>query len=135
MADHGPHATSLRSDLGRVRGLGSAKEGVAHWWAQRVTALALIPLTVWFVASIVGLIGASHAAVVDWVASPVPAVLLILLIVAVFHHAQLGLQVVIEDYVHGEGAKLTLLLLVKAAAVVLAISAAFAVFRMYSWGS
>ena len=126
---------ALRSDLGRVRGLGSAKDGVAHWWAQRVTALALIPLTVWFVVSILGLVGASHAAVVDWIASPVPALLLVLLVVATFHHAQLGLQVVIEDYVHHEGAKLTLLLLVKAAAVILALSALFAVLRMYSWGS
>lgn len=129
------HGTSLKTDFKRVRGLGSAKEGVAHWWAQRVTALALIPLTVWFVASIVSLVGATHAAVIDWVASPVPAILLILLTVAVFHHAQLGLQVVIEDYVHGEAAKLTLLLLVKAAAIVLGLCMAFAVFRMYSWGS
>lgn len=129
------HVASLRSDLGRVRGLGSAKEGVAHWWVQRITALALIPLVVWFVASIIGLSGASHAAMVDWVASPVPAILLILLIAATFHHAQLGLQVVIEDYVHGEGAKLALLLFVKGAAIVLAVAAAFAVLRMYSWGS
>ena len=133
MSEHSRAA--LRSDLGRVRGLGSAKEGVGHWWAQRVTALALIPLTVWFVASIVRLAGAPHAAVVDWVASPVPAILLILMIVAAFHHAQLGLQVVIEDYVHGEGTKLVLLLLVKAAAIILAVSVVFAVFRMYSWGS
>jgi succinate dehydrogenase / fumarate reductase membrane anchor subunit len=126
---------SLRSDLGRVRGLGSARAGVAHWWAQRLTALALIPLTVWFVASVLSLIGAPHAAVVDWVASPVPALLLILLTVATFHHAQLGLQVVIEDYVHGEAAKLTLLLLVKAVAIVLSLAMVFAVFRMYSWGS
>jgi succinate dehydrogenase / fumarate reductase, membrane anchor subunit len=126
---------SLRSDLARVRGLGSAKAGAGHWWAQRVTALALVPLVVWFVAQIVHLVGAPHAAVVDWVASPVPAILLVLLVVATFHHGQLGLQVVIEDYVHGEGAKLALLLLVKAAAVVLAVAVVFAVFRMYSWGS
>ena len=127
--------TSLKTDLKRVRGLGSAKAGVGHWWAQRLTALALIPLTLWFVASIVGLAGASHAAVVDWIASPVPALLLVLLIVATFHHAQLGLQVVIEDYVHHDGTKLTLLLLVKAAAVVLALASLFAVLRIYSWGS
>ena len=126
---------SLRSDLARARGLGSAKEGVAHWWAQRVTALALIPLTLWFVASIISLVGASHAAVVDWIASPFPALMLVLLIVTAFHHAQLGLQVVIEDYVHREGAKLTLILLVKAAAVMLVLAALFAILRMYSWGS
>jgi succinate dehydrogenase / fumarate reductase membrane anchor subunit len=126
---------SLRSDLGRARGLGSAKDGVAHWWAQRLTAIALIPLTIWFAASIVGLAGASHAAVVDWVASPIPALLLILLIAATFHHAQLGLQVVIEDYIHSEGAKLALIILVKGAAFVLALAALLAVLRMYSWGS
>ncbi len=131
---NGPDA-SFRSDLGRVRGLGAAKEGVAHWWAQRVTALALIPLVVWFVASIVSLAGASHAAVVDWIASPVPAIFLVLLVVAVFHHAQLGLQVVIEDYVHGKGAKIALLLFVKGAAIVLGLTCVFAVLRIYSWGS
>ncbi len=126
---------SLRSDLGRVRGLGSAKDGTAHWWAQRLTALALIPLVLWFVASIISLAGASHAAVIDWIGSPVPALLLVLLVIATFHHAQLGLQVVIEDYVHHEGIKLTLLLLVKAASVVLALASLFAVLRIYSWGS
>ena len=130
-SNHAP----MRSDLARVRGLGSAKEGIAHWWAQRLTAAALIPLTVWFVASLVSLAGASHAAVVDWVASPLPALLLVLLIVATFHHAQLGLQVVIEDYVHGEGTRLALILLIKGAAVVLGLAAIFAVLRIVSWGS
>ena len=125
----------LRSPLGRALGLGSAKDGVAHWWAQRLSALAQIPLTIWFVAAIVSLSGASHAAVVDWVASPVPAILLVLLIVTTFYHAQLGLQVVIEDYVHGEGTKLALLLFVKGAAVVLGLASLFAIIRMYSWGS
>jgi succinate dehydrogenase / fumarate reductase membrane anchor subunit len=133
MSEHS--RASLRSDLARVRGLGSAKAGVGHWWAQRVTALALVPLVVWFVAQVVHLAGAPHAAVVDWVASPIPAILLILLVVATFHHAQLGLQVVIEDYVHGDGAKLAWLLFVKAAAIVLGLAVVFAVFRMYSWGS
>lgn len=135
MNDRTPHPTSLRSDLARVRGLGSAKEGVGHWWAQRVTALALVPLAIWFVASIVSLTGASHAAVVDWIASPLPALLLVLLIVATFYHGQLGLQVVIEDYVHAEGLKVALILLVKGVAVLLALAAVFAVLRMYSWGS
>lgn len=135
MNDRTPHPTSLRSDLARVRGLGSAKEGVGHWWAQRVTALALVPLTIWFVASIVSLTGASHAAVVDWIASPVPALLLVLLIVATFYHGQLGLQVVIEDYVPADGPKVALILLVKAAAILLALAAVFAVLRVYSWGS
>lgn len=127
-------STSLRSDLGRVRGLGAAKDGTGHWWAQRVTALALVPLTLWFAASIVALAGADHATVVDWIGSPVPAVLLVLLIVATFHHAQLGLQVVIEDYVHREGMKVALILFVKGAAVLLGVVALFAVLRIFSWG-
>lgn len=112
---------SLRSPLSRVRGLGSAKEGVSHWWAQRLTALALIPLAVWFVISLLSITGADHAAVRAWVGSPVVAGLLILLIAATFYHAYLGLQVVIEDYVHSEGWKLVALLAVKGASWLLAI--------------
>jgi succinate dehydrogenase / fumarate reductase, membrane anchor subunit len=126
---------SMRSDLARVRGLGPAHDGVGHWWAQRLTALALVPLTLWFVASIVSLVGADHATVAEWIARPIPAVLLVLLIVATFHHAQLGLQVVIEDYVHAEGLKIALILAVKGAAVLLAVAALFAVLRIFSWGS
>lgn len=110
----------MRTMLGRVRGLGSAKEGVHHWWAQRVTAIALVPLVLWFVISIITLVGQPYAAVVAWVANPVCGVLLIGLIAAVFHHAQLGLTVVIEDYVHTEGAKLASLLAVRGAALILA---------------
>ncbi|MEO3428121.1 succinate dehydrogenase, hydrophobic membrane anchor protein [Pelagibius sp. CAU 1746] len=121
---------NLRSPLGRVRGLGSAKDGTGHWWAQRLTALALIPLTIWFVGAVVSLIGADYAAVAAWIASPVVAGLLILLIVATFYHAALGLQVVIEDYVHGEGAKIALLLFVKALTVVLSLSAVLSVLTL-----
>ncbi len=110
----------FRSPIGRVRGLGSAKDGTHHWWMQRVTALALIPLAIWFVASIVALTGKDLAAFTAWVKSPVSATLLVVLIAATFHHAQLGLQVVIEDYVQNEGTKLGAILAVKFAAVVLA---------------
>ena len=121
---------SLRSPLGRVRGLGSAKDGTHHWWAQRVTAIALVPLLLWFVASVVSLAGAPLPEVKAWLASPVAAVLLLALIVAVFHHAQLGLQVVIEDYVHGEGLKLAALLLVKGAALLFGGLSAFSVLKL-----
>jgi succinate dehydrogenase / fumarate reductase membrane anchor subunit len=103
----------LRSTLGRVRGLGSAKEGVAHWWAQRTTAVALVPLALWFVASVIGLAGADYAAVAAWFKSPFNATLMILLVVATFYHAALGLQVVLEDYVHHEGQKIVSILIVK----------------------
>lgn len=106
----------MRTMLGRVRGLGSAKSGFAHWWAQRMTALALVPLLLWFVISIISLVGADHAAVVAWAGHPVSAVLLIALIIAVFHHAQLGLAVVIEDYVHEEVTKIVVLTVVRGAA-------------------
>ncbi len=126
---------SIRTPLGRVRGLGSAKEGVQHWWMQRLTALALVPLSLWFIFTMVAHAGYDHGQIVGWLGHPSNAVLLILLLAATFHHAQLGLQVVIEDYVHGDGAKLFWLLLVKAAAIVLGLAVVFAVFRMYSWGS
>jgi succinate dehydrogenase / fumarate reductase, membrane anchor subunit len=121
---------SLRSDLGRVRGLGSAKDGTHHWWGQRVTAIALVPLTIWFVASIVGLAGAPLTALKAWVASPVVAVLLLALIVAVFQHARLGLQVVIEDYVHDEAFKIASLLAMNAAALLLGGIAALSILKL-----
>lgn len=112
---------TLRSPLGRVRGLGAAKTGVSHWWAQRLTALALVPLAFWLVASLAALTGAEHAVVSAWVGSPLVAALLILTIAATFYHGFLGLQVVIEDYVHNAAAKLTGLLLVQAASILLAL--------------
>ena len=121
---------SMRTPLARVRGLGSAKEGVHHWWAQRLTALALVPLTLWFVVSIAGLAGMDHAGAVAWIGSPPVTVLLVLLIAATFWHAQLGVQVVIEDYVHSEAVKLVALIAVKFAAVLLAIASIFAVLRL-----
>ena len=120
----------LRSPLNRVRGLGSAKEGTHHWWAQRLTALALIPLTIWFVVSIICLTGADHATAKAWLGSLWPAALLILTIGMTFHHGQLGLQVVIEDYVHNEALKIASILLVKGVAVVLSVVAIAAIARI-----
>jgi succinate dehydrogenase / fumarate reductase, membrane anchor subunit len=121
---------SLRSSLGAARGLGSAKSGTDHWWVQRVTAVALVPLTIWFVISLIGHLGAPYEEMRAWVGAPIPAVLLICLIVAAFHHGQLGLQVVIEDYVHNEPAKLALLLVVKGLAFFLALLGVFSVARI-----
>ncbi|MGR8918735.1 MAG: succinate dehydrogenase, hydrophobic membrane anchor protein [Gammaproteobacteria bacterium] len=108
---------SLRSDLGRVRGLGSAKSGSHHWWHQRLSAVAMIPLGLWFVVTILGHMGDTYAEVVAWISSPFVTVLLIALIASVFYHAKLGLQVVIEDYVHVEAAKVALLIVMKLAMV------------------
>src|ERR1700693_486711 len=113
-------ASRMRSPLGRAIGLGSAKEGVEHWWAQRVTAIALVPLTVWFVVEVVGLGGADRALFVDWVRHPLPALLLVLLLIATFYHGALGLQVVIEDYVENETLRLGLLIVMRLDACVLA---------------
>ena len=120
----------FRSPLGKVRGLGSAKDGTHHWWMQRLTAIALVPLAIWFVVNVIALIGKDHAAFKAWVANPISATLLVLMIAATFHHAQLGMQVVIEDYVHGEGAKLTYIILIKGAALVLAGIGIFSVLRI-----
>ncbi|MBC6404956.1 MAG: succinate dehydrogenase, hydrophobic membrane anchor protein [Rhodospirillales bacterium] len=110
---------SLKSPLGTVRGLGSAKEGVQHWWAQRVTAIALIPLGLWFVISVIAMAGAGHDDMAAWLSSPFSAGLAVLLIVATFWHAMLGVQVAIEDYVHNEAMKIGLLLAIKGLLVLL----------------
>jgi len=89
-----------RSSLARAMGLGSAKEGVGHWWSQRVSAVALIPLTLWFVASIIAHTGSEYATFIAWLRTPIVGILMILLLIAIFYHTALGLQVVIEDYVH-----------------------------------
>ena len=117
----------MRSSLGRVRGLGSAKEGVGHWWAQRVTAIALVPLSIWFVVSVIGLTGASYAEYAAWIGTFGNALLMILTVLVLFYHASLGMQVVIEDYVAGEGARIVVLLAVKFVLYVLAASCVLAV--------
>jgi succinate dehydrogenase / fumarate reductase membrane anchor subunit len=121
---------ALRSPLGRVRGLGSAKEGVTHFWHQRLTAVALVPLTIWFVISVISLAGADLAAYHAWIALPGNTTLMIILIGMVFYHGALGVQMVIEDYVHGEGAKLVSLIVMKLAALLLAVFSAVAVLRV-----
>ena len=87
-----------RSPLGRAIGLGSAKEGVDQWWMERVTAVALVPLTVWFAASVIALSGSDYAAFIAWLRTPLAMTLMVLLLIALFYHTALGLQVVIEDY-------------------------------------
>ena len=120
----------MRSPLGRAVGLGSAKEGVDHWWLQRITAVALVPLGLWFVIAIIRLLGADVDDVRDWVGNPLPAILLVLLLIATFYHAALGLQVVIEDYVHAELTKLGLLVVVRLACFALGVAGIFAVVSM-----
>jgi succinate dehydrogenase / fumarate reductase membrane anchor subunit len=122
--------SDLRTPLSRARGLGSAKQGVHHWWAQRITAVALIPLVVWFAISLIMLSGADYAVVRAWIGSPVVMVLLTLTIVIGLHHGQLGMQEVVEDYVHGEGLKLALIVLLRFTAVFFGLAAIVAILRI-----
>src|ERR1700749_5335796 len=107
--------SSMRSLLGRARGLGSAKEGVEHWWMQRLTALALIPLSLYIVGTFFNAVvfGSGYDSALAWLSSPVTAVTMILLFGTAFHHAASGVQVVIEDYVHCEMWKLLSIIAVK----------------------
>jgi succinate dehydrogenase / fumarate reductase, membrane anchor subunit len=118
---------SLRSPLGKVLGRGAAGEGVGHWWVQRVTAVALLPLTVWFAASLLGLNLQSYDEVRGWLGQPWVAVPAILLVLTLAWHSKLGVQVIIEDYIHGKGAKTSLLLLSTFVHVGAAVSAVFAI--------
>jgi len=122
--------TRLRTPLSRARGLGSAKEGVQHWWAQRVSAIALVPLGLWFCASLVRLAGAGRAALVAWLDGPVAAIMMILTIAVLFYHGALGLQVVIEDYAPGEGAKIALIIATRLLALLLAVAGIYAVLKL-----
>jgi succinate dehydrogenase / fumarate reductase membrane anchor subunit len=122
--------SDLRTPLSRARGLGSARQGVHHWWAQRITAVALIPLVVWFAISLIMLSGADYAVVRAWIGSPVVMVLLTLTIVIGLHHGQLGMQEVVEDYVHGEGLKLALIVLLRFTAVFFGLAAIVAILRI-----
>lgn len=99
----------FQSPLGRAIGLGSAKAGFGHWWTERITAVALIPLSVWFAASLIAYSGSNYQAFIGWLGSPITTVLMILLLLSLFWHAALGLQVVIEDYVHSRAKTLMLL--------------------------
>ena len=121
---------SLRSPLGHARGLGSAKEGVGHWWMQRLTAVALIPLSLWFVYSVVHFQLADYATFLTWVRSPFVAVVLSLYFVALFYHSALGIQVVVEDYVHSEWVKIPVLVLNKLVHFAVAVTAIYSVVRL-----
>jgi succinate dehydrogenase membrane anchor subunit len=125
-----PQVDIMRSPLGRARGLGSAKSGATHWWVQRITSLALVPLTLWFLCAMVRMIGATRDDVVLWMAGPLPIVLMIALVIATFHHLQLGLQVVIEDYVDNDVLRIGSILLVKGLSILLALACIVAALRL-----
>jgi succinate dehydrogenase / fumarate reductase membrane anchor subunit len=126
---------SLRSPLGRVLGAGAAHDGVRHWWQQRLTSIALVPLTVWFVVSLLALPSLDYATLIAWMHQSSTALLLILLVLSAAWHSQLGVRVVVEDYVHGAGARTLTLVLIAFAHVLLAAAGVFAVLRVALGGA
>jgi succinate dehydrogenase / fumarate reductase membrane anchor subunit len=123
-------ATKFKSPMARARGLGPSRTGLHHWLMQKITALVNIPLVIWAVWSLPVLVRADYAAVSNWLANPVNAVLVIAFVCSAFYHAALGLQVVIEDYVHCEAVKLASLIAVKAGLLLLGLTAVFSVLRV-----
>ena len=121
---------SLRSPLGRVLGRGAAGEGTSHWWQQRVTAIALIPLALWFITGLLRRHAAMYVEIYDWLSRPWPALLATLLVLTLAWHSKLGVQVVIEDYVHGKGAKTALLLLSAYLHAIAALACVLALLRL-----
>ena len=120
----------MRSPLGRARGVGSGRSGVHHWWAERVTSIALVPLTIWFVISMIRMVGATQPGVAGWVGHPINAALLLALIVITFHHMQLGIQVVLEDYVPNPKRMMAFNLINKGVALMLGLIAAISVLKL-----
>ena len=121
---------SMRTPLRKVRGWGSAKSGTEHFWHQRLTAMANIPLTIGFVAVVASLRGRNHAAVGQILRSPLLAVLMLLFILSASIHMRIGMQVIIEDYVHDDFAKFTLLIANAFFAIVVALTSAFAILKL-----
>jgi len=121
---------ATRAAIARVKAQGSAHEGAGHWMTQRLTAIANIPLVLWFIVSAASLSAAGYTEVRAWLAAPLNAILMVLLIVSVVWHARLGIQVVIEDYVHQKGTKVASLVALKLAAVALAVSCLVAILRV-----
>ncbi len=119
-----------RSQLGRARGVGAGHSGVEHWRIERITSIALVPLTLWFIYAMLHLVGLPQSAVAAWAGNPVNTVLLLVLIVMTFHHMHLGLQVVCEDYVSNKWQMTLMILGAKSAALLLGLMASVAVLKL-----
>jgi len=122
--------SNLRTPLSQVKGLGSAKEGTSHFWVQRLTAIALIPLVLWLCFSIASLPGMDYVSIREWISGPFTAIMLILFLLVGFYHAKLGLQMVIEDYVSSHGSRTVMIIAVTFLAGILAVTGVFAVLRI-----
>ncbi|MDH6231450.1 succinate dehydrogenase / fumarate reductase membrane anchor subunit [Mesorhizobium soli] len=122
--------TDMRTPLKKVRGLGSSHEGTDHFWRQRLTAVANVPLTLFFVGLLVSLNGAGYAQVRSVLANPFVALILIAMLLSALYHMRLGMQVIIEDYVHGEGSKLVLLMLNTFFTIAVGVASVFALLKL-----
>jgi len=119
-----------RSQLGRARGVGAGHSGVEHWRIERITSIALVPLTLWFIYAMLHLVGAPQVAVAAWASNPINTALLLVLIVITFHHMHLGLQVVFEDYVANKWQMTLMILGAKSVSLVLGLMASVAVLKL-----
>ena len=126
---------AMQSDLGRVRGLGSAKGGTSHWWAQRVTAIANLPLGLWLIICLISGVGSSYETVTAWLSNYFHATMMVILIANMAYHFALGLQVVIEDYIHGRVKEVAALLAVRFFAVFIAVASTISVLRIVFAGA
>lgn len=122
--------SNFRTPLSRVKGLGSAKEGTEHFWVQRLTAIALIPLVLWLAFSIAKIPSMDYLAIREWLSQPFNAIVMILFMTAGFYHSRLGLQTVIEDYVSSHGPRTAAIIGVTFIAVAMGITGVFSVLRI-----
>ena len=120
----------MRSPLRRARGLGSSRDGFEQWWMQRVTAVVLLPLTLWFVTSLIALTGSDYNTLIAWLKAPFVTIFMVLLLIALCHHMGLGLRVVVEDYVHSDWAKIPAVVTIRCACFALAVVGIFATLRI-----
>ncbi|MBL4802795.1 MAG: succinate dehydrogenase, hydrophobic membrane anchor protein [Emcibacter sp.] len=121
---------NLNTPISKVRGLGSAKSGTHHWWMQKIAAVALVPLTIWFVASIVQLTQADYFTVKAWMSSPVSAIAMLMYIVIGIYHLRLGLQAIVEDYIHAEGMKVFLQFSILFGCTIIMVASIFSVLKI-----
>jgi succinate dehydrogenase / fumarate reductase membrane anchor subunit len=121
---------SLVSPLNKALGLGSAKEGAEHWWVQRLSAVALIPLGLWFAVALAGMEDMTYRSVIEFIRHPVNSILLILALITLTYHSQLGVQVVVEDYVHSSTLKVITIVAVSFVHILVAVAGIFAVLKV-----
>jgi len=123
---------NMQSPLHKVKGMGSSHSGTGHFWHERVSSVALIPLTLWFGYAVLGLVNASEVTAISFLAHPVNAILMAAFVIITLYHIKLGMQVIIDDYVHAAGAKIALLLLVRFAVIATGAACLFALLRIAS---